>query len=56
MEKGKKKLIFYMYEDFHAHLIVTKLNSQESNIHGKLKKLLPLIYKKETYMLTTDLE
>ena len=38
-EKSKKKLPSCMYDDFHAHLVETNLKTDESNMHGKYKKL-----------------
>ena len=56
VENNKKKLPSYMYDDFHAHLVVTNSNTQESNMHGKLKKWIPFIYTEKTYMLYKDSE
>ena len=41
-----------MYDDFHAHLVVTNLKNQESNMHGKMKLQLPFIYTEKNYTLS----
>ena len=49
MEKSKKKLSFQMYDDFHAHLVVTNLKTQKSSMHKKLKER---VKKSFSYILT----
>ena len=36
----------------HAHLVVTNLKTQESNMHGNMKKQLPFIYTEKAYRLS----
>ena len=52
-EKNKKKLPSRIYDNFHAHLVETKLKTQESNMHEKLKEKLkkhfPYILTEERY-------
>ena len=51
-DNNKKKHPFHINYDFHAHLVGTNLNTQESNMFGKMMQLLPFIYAKETYRLS----
>ena len=49
--KSKKKFPSHTYDDFHAHLVVTSLKTQESTMHGKMTHPLSFINTEETYML-----
>ena len=50
--KSKKRHSSHMYDDFHSHLVGTNSNTQEPNMHGKVKGIYPYIYTEEMKRLS----